>query len=465
LALDFGVILMGWGLFLFLTARPLVSAVVIIGLAIGLIVVDQVKRAVLKEPVVFADRAELWEVVRHPQLYLPFAGTGRVLGGAAVIVIGFVTLLFLEPALWPLSPLPPLFGIIVVLALMLLPGRQALLPHLARVYTNWAPSRDPTSDAKRFGLLASFVIHATLARAERQQRRAGLAPARQTHPAAAGTIVLVQSESFFDAARLDPALADRVLPEFSALRSTASLTGRLDVPCWGANTIRTEFAVLTGVEGSRLGLDRFNPYEAFARTPIESLAWRARAAGWRTICVHPFDLRFYGRNHVLPMLGFETLIGQEAFKGADHYVADIDLAQRVVTELDEVSGGVLILVITMEGHGPWGAGDPADTIALPPALAEVPEHVALSRYLFRQKSADRAIPILTEAVRRRLGRGVLALYGDHQPSLPKAFAAIGLADTRTDYVIWRSDIPGNGEWQDMPAHLLGQAIGEAVGLT
>jgi phosphoglycerol transferase MdoB-like AlkP superfamily enzyme len=473
--LDFGVMLLGWGLVLSLTARPLVAALSISGLAIGLMVVDQVKRAVLREPVVFADRAELLELVRHPRLYLPFAGTGRVVCGAALIVGGFVGLLLLEPPLWPLTPLPPILGIVLVLAAFMLPGRTRLLPRLAQLYETMAPTRDPAGDAARFGLLGGFVVHATLARAERAGRQSGLAPQprsrnRQAPSTERGTIVLVQSESFFDVTRLHPAFAGTVLPNYVACRDSAMLAGRLAVPCWGANTVRSEFAVLTGIDEARLGLDRFNPYAAFARTPLESLAWRAKAAGWRTVCVHPFDLSFYGRTKVLPHLGFDTLIGPAAFTQAARggvYVADVALAERVAAELEQTSGGLLVFAITMEGHGPWDSG--AERLALPPALADVAEGAALSRYLFRQRAADQALPILTQALQRRsgqpgAGRGVLAFYGDHQPSLPKAFSALGFDDLRTDYFIWRSDGLGAGERRDIEAVALGAAVATEAGL-
>jgi phosphoglycerol transferase MdoB-like AlkP superfamily enzyme len=167
------------------------------------------------------------------------------------------------------------------------------------------------------------------------------------------------------------------------------------------------------------------------------------------------------------MLGFETLIGPEAFTGATRggaYVADVEIANRVAALLDAAPGGIMVFAITMEGHGPWDQADPAASMALPPALAAIPEAAALSRFLFRLHAADAALPILTKALRRRPGRGVLALYGDHQPSLPKAFSAIGFDDERTDYVIWRSDAPGESARCDLPAHQLGAAVLAAAGL-
>ena len=56
--------------------------------------------------------------------------------------------------------------------------------------------------------------------------------------------------------------------------------------------------------------------------------------------------------------------------------------------------------------------------------------------------------------------GWLAVYGDHQPSLPGAFAATGLTDRRTDYAIWGG--PTTGRVADIPAHGLAGALVAAM---
>ena len=33
---------------------------------------------------------------------------------------------------------------------------------------------------------------------------------------------------------------------------------------------------------------------------------------------------------------------------------------------------------------------------------------------------------------------VLTVFGDHQPSLPEAFKAMGFTDQRTDYAVWKA---------------------------
>jgi len=92
----------------------------------------------------------------------------------------------------------------------------------------------------------------------------------------------VQSESFFDPRLLHRGIADGVLGNYDALRA-AGASGRLAVPGWGAYTMRTEFAFLSGIGANRLGVHRFNPYRRFARQPISTLAWYLRTIGYRTV--------------------------------------------------------------------------------------------------------------------------------------------------------------------------------------
>lgn len=451
----------GFALMLAGTARPLLSGVALGATALGLRLTDMVKRDVLHEPVNFADRAELSEVVRHPQLYLPFAGTGLVLAGAGAVAALAGALAWVEPPMWHRSWPGAAAALLLALGAarlgFVLPALPPVLRRLAALYARLRPSRDPAQDAARLGPLATLAVHATLAAAERPGRvaaaRARPAPALP----AVGPLILVQAESFMDPARLHPALAG-AMPHWAALRAQAVRHGTLDVPCWGANTVRSEFAVLTGVAEPMLGLDRFNPYEAFARNGLPSLAAAARAAGWRTVVVHPFDPGFYGRKHVMPQLGFDRFVGPEAFRRAPagHYPGDAEVAAVVVGLVREMGPRVFVFVITMASHGPW-TGNPA---ALPPALAGVAEAGPLAGWLEAMGGTDAMLPLLADAL-RDAGAGWLAVYGDHQPSLADAFAGLGIADRRTDYLIWGVGQPP-GRAQDCSADALGRILAEAM---
>lgn len=458
LLLDALPVALGFALGLLATGRPVLTAVLLAAAGAGLLAADRVKRATLGEPLVFADRAELPEVLRHPSLYLPFAGTGRVLAGAGAAALALAVLAWTEPALWSVRFWHAPLALALGAACFVVPTWPPLLRRLAAFYARAPVSRDPARDMARLGPLACFVAHATLARAERPGRQRAARAAAGTMPGGGGPVVIVQAESFMDVRRLYPALGDPAQPAWAALCRGAVQHGRLAVPAFGANTVRTEFAVLAGLDENALGLDRFNPYAAFADAGLPTLARAARAAGYRTVCVHPFDLRFYGRRRVLPRLGFDALVGPERFRDAARpgaWVADAAVAEVVADVIRREGPDVLVFAITMQNHGPWPDGAPA------PGLERVPEAGALGGYLVGARTADEAIPVLTAALAAAGAPGWLLVYGDHQPSLPGALDALGVGDRRTDYALW-STRGGDGARRDLAAHELGRALLEAM---
>ena len=457
LLLDGFPIAAGFALFLFGTGRPILAGIGIAALGFGLGLADTMKRLILREPVVFADRSELFEVIRHPRFYLAFVGTGIMVAGGALILILVFALAWAEPPLWNVT----IVGIVIriVLAAILgrlafvLPSRPPLLPRLFRLYESWAPSLDPEADIRCYGLLATVIMHATIARAERPRRQAA-ARARMLPklPFGTGPIILWQAESFVDAGQLHPDLADR-LPNYRQLTTEAALTGRLVVPCWGANTIRTEIAVVAALGPVQLGLDRFNPYEAFARVTLPSLATQARAAGYRTVCVHPYNRNFYARDKVMPRLGFDRFVGLEDFSDADMdggYVTDLALARYVADLVAREGPDLLVLAISVENHGPWDKiHDGLPPTALPSDWSELPDAPQIGRWLRHIEAADIAFGLLRRELERN-GRGWLGIYGDHQPSLRSLFPTAGTADERTDYCLWQAE-GGGGATENLAA--------------
>ena len=469
LLIDLFPCLAGFALFLLPTGRPILAGLTVMCLGAGMGLADRVKRAVLGEPVVFADRAELIEVVRHPRLYLAFVGTGRMILATLAVLLAIVWLIDLEPPLWPVSALyagiNAVAAVIIGRLLFVIPSSRPLCDGLAAFYRRFEPSGDPATDAARFGLLATCIVHATLARTERAGRQR--AAQARTWPAlpANGPILIIQGESFVDARRLDPALAGH-LPNFARLQSEAVQSGKLAVPCWGANTIRSELAVLTGLGPTDVGLDRFNPYEHFARVPLPSLAQQARAAGYATICIHPYDANFYYRDKVMPLLGFDRFIGIEGFAGAPRngpYVSDLAVAECVARHVREHGPRVLIFAITMENHGPWDAKhDPLPPAALPESWRSLPDAAETGRWLKHLESTDAMIPILRDAIAASGAPGWLVFYGDHQPSLSGAFQAPGADDRRSDYAIWGS-AAATGARADIAAEEIATSLMKAMG--
>ena len=459
------------------TARPVFAGVTIASICTGFGYADRAKRAVLGEPIVYTDVFQAFDIFRHPRLALPFPNLSLILAGLFG-AIGLIALWFhVEPPVWSLPPGQVLVVIVCAVLLGHFLGGPAL-PFVEHFLRRFEPSSDPNADAQRFGVLGLQLIYGFLARAQRSGRR--ISAAREAERKASrsrsadalfarvGPVVMVQCESFFDARRLSPAIPNDLLPNFDACRRTAQW-GRLKVPCWGANTVRTEFAVLSGLSQSQLGFDRFNPYHGFARAPVPTLAWTLQAAGYRTICIHPFDRRFYGRHEVMPNLGFDEFIGEEAFADAERingYVSDVAVAKLAKKLVEERGPRVFLFLITMENHGPWPA-DPNEALTKPllpetiRARLAPGERASLTRYLRSLVGTDTMLGILTQVLGRS---GVLAMYGDHLPSFPGIFSQFGVRDFRSDYLLWRAAPTAQAVRRlDLAAHELSGALFQFAG--
>jgi phosphoglycerol transferase MdoB-like AlkP superfamily enzyme len=196
-----------------------------------------------------------------------------------------------------------------------------------------------------------------------------------------------------------------------------------------------------------------------ARAPIASQVWRLRDAGYRTVCLHPFDRRFYRRDLVMPVLGFDIFLGRETLGGprSPPYLSDPEFADHILRIVDEVGPQVFVFAITMGNHGPW-----LSQASVEPELAglidpDIPQRTELLRYLSGLHQSDVMLRLLIDGLQQRDGDPLLGFYGDHLPSLPRAFAHLGFDDWRSDYAIW-SKSDEILQLGDLPAHELGRAV-------
>lgn len=394
------------------TARPLTALALLVAALGALQIASSAKKALLDEAIVFSDLALARQALRHPQLYyvspreypLPWLGL-------IVFAAGLSLSLSLEP------PIPR--------AVLLLPAALVAISLLgaaaacsASLYRSPALLLPPDMGARDFGLVTALFLQWRGWRAQSAAPR----PEGKRPSVAECDVILVQMESFADLpARGYPM---HPLPRWEALKAGAVGHGPLAVEALGANTIRTEFAVLTGLTGSDLGFDRFNPY--LRPQPYAAAAWpeRFRKSGWITTCIHPNDGGFFGREKVMPALGFDTFWAIERFAGASRFgphVSDEAVMDAVLNCLDQDARPQFIFAITMENHGPWNA--PRINAASDPEQA----------YMRHLQNAEGAIARLVAAVSRRRRRAVIVAYGDHLPALPSIRCCI--AGTDTSYLI------------------------------
>jgi hypothetical protein len=419
---------------LWASARPGFAALVTASLVALLAIVSNAKHESLREPFVFTDLSLFSQLFRHPRLYLPFLSAGKVVAiatGAALFVAAFV--------FWPALPGHPHASLALVAVVS--------LAAVVRLSSRLDLSLLPENDQRRYGFFATFVAYLSngLRPATARQLHDALAKgpfARMAAPVARPDVIVIQSESFFDARRLGNSIDSSLLKHFDTACRESEQYGELAVPAWGANTMRTEFAVLTGLPEALLGYARFYPY-AFVRARCTSLAAWFKRAGYVTRAIHPYFADFFGRARVFPLMHFDSLTDISAFAAAARagpHVADSAVADAIIEALDAAGDQpAFVMAMTMENHGPLhlehvGPGEAAQYHS----EGEDPRWHDLTAYLRHLSNADVMIGRLMQALAHRPRESIVCFYGDHVPALPKIFDSMNKLQHTSDYFIWRS---------------------------
>lgn len=444
-----------WPLLLLLaiSGRAIFSTLIILAALVCLAIANHTKIATLHEPAVFSDFGHLFQLLTNPGFYFPFAGIWLSAGVIVTAVSLAMAALLLETSLWPENQAVLLrVGLVAGSALAIFGWRSFVRGcfRLSRLDRSDL-SDEPARGLARFGLIGMWLLqYASAADREELERIRGYRPMPKPSPGPDQSrphLIAVQAESFFDVRRLFARIGEAPpvrLTNFERACDSGILSGPLEVSAWGANSLRTEFGVLSGIPQAELGVHRFNPFQSVARRPVWTVAHYLRSLGYRTIFVHPFSRRFFGRDRVYGNLGFDEFLDIDAFAGAPRcgpYVCDRAIAALIGEILAEQTDGrpSFIFAVTMEAHGPWLPGASAERLlphlpTLPPAIASY----ELARLLYHLQHTDQMIGDIMALAGGSRRQMVLGLYGDHLPILSETFGRVGFHETATDYAIWRS---------------------------
>lgn len=435
-ALHSGLWCMAHALLVVLLGRPWFAALAVAAFVLMVVLVNNAKFNTLREPFVFQDYEYFTDAIFHPRLYIPFMGWWKFIGAATGFILAVAIGLWGETApadrlAWHgqlgAAGLEFALGVVCTLA-----GHRQRLP----------VQLDPEGDLRRLGLVASLWRYAE----EKQRLPAVRSPFEAVPGAPPGVLphlVAVQSESFFDARMLHAGIRSEVLAEYDRLKADAKCRGRLRVPAWGANTVRTEFSFLSGIASESLGVHRFNPYRALdAGWQVASLASWLKRQGYRTVCIHPYPSSFYLRNKVYPGLGFDEFIDIRSFAGAERfgpYVADAEVADTIAGIVRGSPGPVFVFAITMENHGPLHLErvDASDAARFyhsqpPPGCDD------LTIYLRHLRNADRMIGMLRNVLSQSRQPASLCWFGDHVPIMPAVYEMFGTPPGEVEYAVWNN---------------------------
>ena len=418
--------------------RPLYAGAGAMSFFVIFTAISRAKYKFIREPLVFSDIALVADVFKYKSIF--YANSLNIVFWivAFLYVFGVSGLyMYFEPSLLPDEN--ALFWIVVMVLV-------ADLPWLSLFY---GPVNKPTADlvhrlvgkpnvkvsTVRFGTFVSVIFHFIIWLGVRREKI--VADLSERFFAAvqdlighdadnkAPLVIVWQSESFLDMRHQGvPGLE---LPTIDRLQGLAVQWGRLATVFEGGYTLRTEFAVLSGLVPDDIHIDASYPY--LRASHYSDIVWptKLKKAGWNTHFIHPYDRTFFLRHKAMPQLGFEAMTMLDSF---DHdplrdgtYVSDATLTAKVIAaaEAQTDATGSFIFVASMANHGPWEPGRCG-------ALADPVEI-----YLDILKQSDQALGQLVDHL-NELDRPVwLVFYGDHAPLL-KSFAD-PFPDPRTDYFI------------------------------
>jgi Sulfatase len=428
--------------------RPWIAMVLTNTIYAVLIAINNVKYQTLREPFIYQDFEYFVDAVKYPRLYIPFFGWGKAIACVFMVVLGLFLLVPLE------EPVAHSFGGVEYWVVLL-----TLLELAAIVLCVWGRrlttlSFDPAQDIQKLGFLPTLwhyflaervpikfpSAQSTLDRGS-ESSSSLISPNHSKCP----HVITVQSESFFDIRRWLPDVKTEVLAEFDRACAESVCHGTLEVSAWGANTVRTEFSLLTGLDGNRLSVHQFNPYRSLASIELPSIVRHYKNLGYQTIAIHPYSKKFYRRDQVFPVLGFDQFLDIEYFAPSQRtgpFVSDAavsDMIEQLLKQNQDTGGPPLfIFVITMENHGPLHLETPASQDLYSHCHRPLPEGCDdIGVYLKHLRNADVMIGRVTRALKMSTQRpGVLAWYGDHVPIMDKAYQTLGTPSRYTDYFVW-----------------------------
>lgn len=412
-----------FGLFLALSGNTLVSACLALAVLALLVLVSNAKHAMLGEPLLFSDLALVRAIVRHPQFYLSAVTLWQrvIVAVVAMVLLGTMVYLFVP------SLEPHIVGIVLFLG-----GLSGVkFSSDAGWFRRIAPFPAAYDDVRRHGFLPVLILYWFR---WRESYDPPPCPELTRKPLEGGAavpelVIVIQCESFADPVELF-ADANLALPALSAARSDAWQCGNLMVSGFGAYTMRTEYGVIFGRDENALGFRCYDPFLTALGEATYGLPAQLKSAGWRSVFVHPHDMRFYGRDRIMPAAGFEELVGEKEFTapimGAGRYVSDAAVAEKILELAASATKPTLIYGVTIENHGPWAPDDHDKDL--------------VKSYLRLVARGDSMLEALRAQIRELQRPALLVFFGDHRPSIPGATAPGG--DRHTPYVIVRYDEEG-----------------------
>lgn len=282
-------------------------------------------------------------------------------------------------------------------------------------------------------------------------------------------VIIVQLESFFDPNLIaDTYYTENPVPYFTYLMDNYS-SGNLEVAVVGAGTANTEFEVLTGMSVDFFGTGEY-PYETvLSQNTCETIAYNLKELDYSTYAIHNNTGVFYQRYQVYPNLGFDYFISSEFMADttttANDWIKDKYLTTEIFKCLNLSDDRDFVFAVSVQGHGSFPE---EETENLDIRVSESPFDEGLENqieyYVNQLYEMDLFVKELISELESYDEPVILALYGDHIPSLELEASDLVTGDNyETQYVIW-SNFQLEESDKDLATYQLSATVLEKIGI-
>lgn len=283
-------------------------------------------------------------------------------------------------------------------------------------------------------------------------------------------IIVIMDEAFSDLAVLGEFETNEDYMPFirSLQQDEDTITGNLNVSVLGGNTANSEFEFLTGHSMAFLPQGSV-AYQQYLKQENPNLASYLKELGYSTVAIHPYYADGWERDRVYPLLGFDTFLSKDDFKGAKKlrkYISDEACFDRIIElyESKEEGQPLFVFNVTMQNHSGY---DEVFANFTPDIEVEGIKSKVLNQYLSLMKKTDEALEELVAYFSEQEEDTMIVFFGDHQPTTYVSnpiIRSIGLTPEslsleenllkyKVPYVIW-SNFEMSGEDQETSLNYL-----------
>lgn len=233
-------------------------------------------------------------------------------------------------------------------------------------------------------------------------------------------IIVIMDEAFSDLSVLGQMTTNQdYMPFIHSLQKGAdnTITGYLNVSVLGGNTANTEFEFLTGNTLAFLPQGSV-AYQQYVKDETPSLASYLKELGYSTTAIHPYYPDGWDRSRVYPLLGFDTFLSKDDFKGAKKlrgYISDKASFEKIIDlyEEKEADEPFFVFNVTMQNHSGY---EEEFTNFKPDISVDGISAKSLPAYLSLIKETDSALEELISYFQNVEEDTMIVFFGDHQPT-------------------------------------------------